>query len=234
MKNRNCRNFVMLFLSSSIGMGYNTEFFEPSLFIKLNFIFYNKCRTLQFIRKNDLMIPKLLLPILLLISFSMKGYTQDSTIYLANFRNYKNYLQHNFEDLDSISFLDKNTYFEGFDFNNAMNCVLALEVFQSMPNDSTVLFSLYQRLKQISQKLNKSGKHIIIVEYGLNSVQQAYKLNEETNKYGIMYVSLGNCCICGSAYLKSGLDKFNDVTFKYVNYVFPQKTKPKKRRFFEF
>jgi hypothetical protein len=50
------------------------------------------------------MIPKLLLPILLLISFSRKGYTQDSTIYLANIQNYKNTLQYNFEGLDSISF----------------------------------------------------------------------------------------------------------------------------------
>lgn len=177
---------------------------------------------------------KSLLPILFLMSFSLKGFTQDSTIYSTNFENYKNNLQHNFEGLDSISFLEKKAYYEGIDFSNALNCILALEQFQSFPNDTTVLFSLYHRLKQISQKLNESGKHIILVEYGLNSVYHAYKLNEEPNKYGILYVSLGNCCVCGSQNLKSGLDKFNDVTFKYVNYVFPQKTKAKKRRFFEF
>ena len=180
------------------------------------------------------MIPKLLLPILLLISFSMKGYTQDSTIYLANIQNYKNTLQYNFEGLDSISFLEKKDYYEGINFSNAMNCILASEVLQSLPDYSTVLFSLYQRLKQISQKLNESSKHIIIVKYGLNSVQQAYKLNEEPNKYGILYVSLGNCCTCDTPYPKSGINQFNDVTFKNMNFVFPQKTKAEKRMFLEF
>jgi hypothetical protein len=40
----------------------------------------------------------------------MKGYTQDSTIYLANIQNYKNTLQYNFEGLDYISFLENRVH----------------------------------------------------------------------------------------------------------------------------
>jgi hypothetical protein len=162
---------------------------------------------------------------LIIILISFKCFCQDSLLKNQNVNLFDKYLNCTHDNLTKSKVLDSIEVITSLNLKNALHCFIIFANFKYFNNDSLIFSSICNRFREISAIAYNEGNPLIIVKEGLNSVYYTEKLNEENNPYGITYICLGNCCICGDKEKDKAISVFNDETYRLVKYVFPVKEK---------
>jgi hypothetical protein len=171
---------------------------------------------------------KLASRVIIIILFSFKCFGQNCLSKTPNVNLFDLYLNCTYDNLTKFEVLDSIEIVTSLNLKKPLHCFIIFANFKFFNNDSLIFSSICNRFREISAMAYNEGNPLIIIKEGLNSVYYTEKLNENYNRYGIKYICLGNCCVCGNKEKDKAISVFNDETYRLVNYVFPVKEKSKR------
>ena len=172
----------------------------------------------------------------LALSITAFGQVSDSDSSATGYSAQLEFLNRQFASLKSnVSLSDLESSFE-IKLNTIGGCLMILDFSKDLRLDSLSKAALKERLEEIADTLVAEGTPILLSDNGTNSVQNAIKRNQQSNKYNLKYVSTGNSCISDYGSLKDlGISAFNRRTLdklglKYVPGVEGNQEKSRKRK----
>ena len=117
-----------------------------------------------------------------------------------------------FDDLDLVPYLDQNPRFIEIKFCN-LAMLFMLEVY---PDDSIFTQSIIKKAKLIAQRFYDDATPVLIVRNGMNSIENARRLNLKSESSDLTYVSFGNSCL-STGLIDLGIAEFNRETRRLIS-----------------